>query len=85
MKRLIKEIISSNGKYKATIKLRSDETYEIDILQFNHEIVAGYGEVCEPFWEPVPNMTTSIVDTLSNAEKIGVEKIEEAINFRTGD
>ena len=78
MKRLIKEIISSNGKYKATIKLRSDETYEIDILQFNHE-------VCEPFWEPVPNMTTSIVDTLSNAEKIGVEKIEEAINFRTGD
>jgi hypothetical protein len=77
LNRLIKEIIGPDGKYKAIIELRKDRTYEINILKFTHEIVPGYGEVCDPFWEPVSDTTKSIVDTLSNAEKIAKEKIEE--------
>jgi hypothetical protein len=76
-KRLIREIMSPSGKYKAMIKLRDDKTYEIEFYKLTQEIVEPYGSVCGSFWETMHKPKT-LVDTLPNAEKIAIEELAVA-------
>ena len=72
MGEVIKEIISPGGLHKAIIRKREDGNFHVEYLKFTHEIIDGV-EVCEPFWESI--WGSSIVDSLSNAEKIAIEKL----------
>ena len=73
MGEVIKEIISPSGKHKAIIRKRDDGNFEVEYFKFTHEIVPGYGEVCEPFWEPIAGK--SLVDSLYNAEKVAIDEL----------
>jgi len=73
MGEVIKEIISPSGQHKALISKRDDGNFEVEYFKFTHEIVPGYVEVCEPFWEPI--WGKSLVDSLSGAEKVAIEEL----------
>jgi len=72
MGEVIKEIISPSGLHKAIIRKREDGNFQVEYFKFTHEIIDGV-EVCEPFWEPI--WGSSLVDSLSNAEKVAIEEL----------
>ena len=72
MGEVIKEIISPGRLHKAIISKREDGKFQVEYFKFTHEIIDGV-EVCEPFWEPIRR--NSIVDSLSDAEKVAIEEL----------
>jgi hypothetical protein len=70
----VKEILSPSSSYKAIIFCNDEGIYQVEVHKFTHEIVEGFGEVCDPFWERVSYMKT-FAGTLKEAQKLAVENL----------
>jgi len=68
------ELFSLNNLYMVSIGTGNDGNFRVTTHQWTHEIVPGYGEVCDPFWEPIYG--PSITDTLETAESIAMEEFK---------
>lgn len=77
MSTVVEELLSPTGHYKAQVSARSDALFEVAVFRWRHEIVPGVGEVCDPFWCPIPQPVT-LVDTQSRARGIALELLRNA-------
>jgi hypothetical protein len=71
----MKEILnlySINNSYRVSITEETDGNLRVTTSKWTHEIVPGYGEVCDPFWEDISG--PSITDTLETAKTIAEDE-----------
>ena len=71
---IAEEIFSTSRNFKATIERLDSGNHEVTVYKFTHEIVPGYGEVCEPFWEKVSPMRI-LAGTISEAKSVAIEEL----------
>ena len=66
--------LSPSGNYRSVIDKENDDTYKIYIEKYTQEIVPGYGEVCEPFWNNI-SKSVMITENLQQANDLAVEEL----------
>ena len=73
---LVEELSGKNSAFKAMIHRRDDGLLQITVWKWTHEVVPGYGEVCEPFWENITD-GLSVTDTVESARDIAREELRQ--------
>jgi len=68
------DLYSINNRFMVSISTGSDGNLRVTTYKWTHEIVPGYGEVCDPFWEQV--CRSSITDTLEKAITIAEDEFK---------
>jgi hypothetical protein len=74
MNKEILTLYSNDDLYMVSIESRGDETLSVTTYKWTHEIVPGYGEVCDPFWEPISG--PSITDNIETSKKLAEEEFQ---------
>jgi len=67
-------LYSIDDLHMVTIQARGDELLNVTTYKWTHEVIPGYGEVCDPFWESVSG--PSITDNLETAIKLVKEEFQ---------
>jgi len=70
-----RELYSKDGWHKVGILKRADGLFEVRTFAWRHEVVPGYGEVCDPYWSEI-STTKIITDTPERAEQIALEELQ---------
>ena len=73
--RQVEELLSIDGKYRATISRRRDGLLSIEVERQGIENAGEYGKF--EFWDTVP-MRSIVVDTIERARDLAAEELREA-------
>ena len=74
-KEVVGAYYSADGWHKVEIVRRSDRLLEVKPASWQHELVEGYGEVCEPYWSPVQTSPVMLCDTMERAQEMALEEL----------
>jgi hypothetical protein len=71
----VREFYSKDGWHKVEILERTDGLFEVRAFAWQHEVVPGYGEVCDPYWSDISTGKT-LTDTPERAQQIALEELQ---------